>query len=88
MDATKSCKISDASISPMLNKLNVSIVTKEKCRQSYGDVIKDSNLCAIAAAGQGTCQVKNSNKYTYLAGLGSTYWQRFFGVSQSPRSHW
>lgn len=47
----------DASISPVLNKLNVTIVTKEKCRQSYGDVIKDSNICAIGGSGQGTCQV-------------------------------
>ena len=44
-------------ISPELNKLNVTVVDNKKCKESYGDIIKETNICAIGLEGQGTCQV-------------------------------
>ena len=44
-------------ISPELNKLNVTVVENDKCKESYGDIIKETNICAIGMEGQGTCQV-------------------------------
>ena len=35
-----------ANISPVLNQLEVQIVSNEECRSSYGDIIKPTNLCA------------------------------------------
>ena len=44
-------------ISPELNKLNVTVVDNKKCKESYGNIIKETNICAIGLEGQGTCQV-------------------------------
>ena len=46
-----------ATISPVLNQLEVKIVTNEECMNSYGDIIKPTNLCAQGVNGTGTCQV-------------------------------
>ena len=35
-----------ANISPVLNQLPVTLVSNEDCRKSYGDIIRDTNLCA------------------------------------------
>lgn len=43
-------------ISPELNKLNVTVVENEECKESYGDIIKETNICAVGMDGQGTCQ--------------------------------
>ena len=51
--------VSGSKISPELNKLNVTVVENEECRESYGDIIKETNICAIGMDGQGTCQVSN-----------------------------
>ena len=52
-------KVNDSSsISPLLNKLNVAIVTNEKCKQTFGNIVQDTTLCAIGLEGStGTCQV-------------------------------
>jgi len=57
MVATGWGKTHDGSkISPELNKLNVTVVDNKKCKESYGDIIKETNICAIGLEGQGTCQ--------------------------------
>jgi len=57
MVATGWGKTNDGSkISPELNKLNVTVVDNKKCKESYGDIIKETNICAIGMEGQGTCQ--------------------------------
>jgi len=57
MVATGWGKTNDGSkISPELNKLNVTVVENKKCKESYGDIIKETNICAIGMEGQGTCQ--------------------------------
>ena len=33
------------------------MVDNKKCKESYGDIIKETNICAIGMEGQGTCQV-------------------------------
>ena len=44
-------KVNDSSsISPLLNKLNVAIVTNEKCKQTFGNIVQDTTLCAIGNA--------------------------------------
>ena len=35
-----------ANISPVLNQLPVTLITNEDCRKSYGDIIRETNLCA------------------------------------------
>ena len=50
--------IQGSKISPELNKLNVTVVDNKKCKESYGDIIKETNICAIGMEGQGTCQVQ------------------------------
>ena len=49
--------ISGSKISPELNKLNVTVVENDKCKETYGDIIKETNICAVGMEGQGTCQV-------------------------------
>jgi len=57
MVATGWGKTHDGSkISPELNKLNVTVVDNEKCKESYGEIIRETNICAIGMEGQGTCQ--------------------------------
>ena len=47
-----------SSISPLLNKLKVAIVTNEKCKQTFGNIVQATTLCAIGLEGAtGTCQV-------------------------------
>ena len=48
-----------ANISPVLNQLEVSLISNEQCRKSYGDIIKTTNLCAQGSDGTGTCQVRD-----------------------------
>lgn len=44
----------DSKIGPELNKLNVSIVPNEYCQLTYGNLIKETNICADSVEGQGT----------------------------------
>ena len=30
----------------VLNQLNVDLISNDKCRKSYGDIIRETNLCA------------------------------------------
>ena len=53
-------------ISPELNKLNVTVVDNKKCKESYGDIIKETNICAIGLEGQGTCQVLINIIFLYV----------------------
>lgn len=46
----------DSKIGPELNKLNVSIVPNEYCELTYGNLIKETNICADSVEGQGTCR--------------------------------
>ena len=46
----------DSKIGPELNKLNVSIVENEICKLTYGNLIKETNICADSVEGQGTCR--------------------------------
>ena len=45
-----------ANISPVLNQLAVTLISNEECRKSYGEIIKETNLCAQGKNGTGTCQ--------------------------------
>ena len=54
--------ISEGSISEVLNKLTVRVVSNEDCKKSYGPIIHNSTLCAIGIErGTGTCQVRFEN---------------------------
>lgn len=49
-----------SSISSVLNKLAVKVVSNENCKKSYGSIIHNSTICAIGIdRGTGTCQVNN-----------------------------
>jgi len=56
-----------ANISPVLNQLSVSLITNEECRKSYGDIIRDTNLCAQGEEGTGTCQGDSGSSLQYFA---------------------
>jgi len=59
-----------ANISPVLNQLPVILVTNEDCRKSYGDIIRDTNLCAQGEEGTGTCQGDSGSSLQYLSDNG------------------
>ena len=49
----------EGSISEVLNKLTVRVVSNEDCKKSYGPIIHNATLCAIGIErGTGTCQVR------------------------------
>merc|ERR1719320_542973 len=56
-----------ANISPVLNQLPVTLVTNEDCRKSYGDIIRDTNLCAQGEEGTGTCQGDSGSSLQYVS---------------------
>jgi len=56
-----------ANISPVLNQLPVHLLTNEECRKSYGDIIRDTNLCATGDEGTGTCQGDSGSSLQYNA---------------------
>jgi len=56
-----------ANISPVLNQLPVHLITNDLCRKSYGDIIKDTNLCAQGDKGTGTCQGDSGSSLQYLS---------------------
>lgn len=54
-----------ATISPVLNQLNVDLISNDKCRKSYGDIIRETNLCAQGPEGTGTCQGDSGSSLQY-----------------------
>jgi len=54
-----------ATISSVLNELSVSVVSNEICRQSYGDIIRSTNVCAQGPNGTGTCQGDSGSSLQY-----------------------
>ena len=52
-----------SSISELLNKLIVRIVTNDECQQTFGNIVQKTTLCSIGTEGNtGTCQVR----YTFI----------------------
>ena len=72
-----------ASISPVLNELSVNLVTNKVCAQSFGDIIKPTNVCGQGANGTGTCQGDSGSslQYTTRPGLFIQYGIVSFGAS-------
>lgn len=47
----------NSALSPVLRKLVVRVTSSENCRKSYGNIVQDTNMCAIGVlAHSGTCQ--------------------------------
>jgi len=55
-----------ATISPVLNQLNVDLISNDGCRKSYGDIIRNTNLCAQGQEGTGTCQGDSGSSLQFL----------------------
>jgi secreted trypsin-like serine protease len=72
-----------ATISPVLNQLSVQLVSNDICRQSYGDIIRNTNVCAQGLNGTGTCQGDSGSslQFTPRDGLFIQYGIVSFGAS-------
>ena len=58
---------SESSISEVLHKLTVRVVSNEDCKRSYGPIIHNSTLCAIGVQkGTGTCQVRFNKLWAWV----------------------
>ena len=56
-----------SSISPVLNKLKVKVVSNDECQLSFGNIVHETTLCSIGTADKsGTCQVRILKKYIYF----------------------
>ena len=52
-----------SSISQFLKKLNVEIITNEKCAETFGEIVQKTTICSIGIEGNsGTCQVRALSK--------------------------
>ena len=52
-----------SSISQFLKKLNVEIITNEKCAETFGDIVQKTTICSIGIEGNsGTCQVRGHSQ--------------------------
>ena len=50
--------ILDGSISEVLNKLTVRVISEDECKNSFGNIIHKTTMCAVGVEkGSGTCQV-------------------------------
>ena len=48
----------DGSISEVLNKLTVRVISEDECKNSFGNIIHKTTMCAVGVEkGSGTCQV-------------------------------
>jgi len=48
----------DSTISPVLNKLRVQIVSNDDCHRAFGDIVQKTTLCSIGVEkNTGTCSV-------------------------------
>ena len=48
-----------SSISPVLNKLKVKVVSNDECQLSFGNIVHETTLCSIGTSDNtGTCQVR------------------------------
>ena len=58
-----------SSISPVLNKLKVKVVSNDECQLSFGNIVHETTLCSIGTSDNtGTCQVrifKKDNSFIY-----------------------
>ena len=58
-----------SSISPVLNKLKVKVVSNDECQLSFGNIVHETTLCSIGTSDNtGTCQVrifKKDNNFIY-----------------------
>ena len=59
-----------SSISPVLNKLKVKVVSNDECQLSFGNIVHETTLCSIGTSDNtGTCQVrifKKDNNFIVL----------------------
>jgi len=61
----------EGSISEVLNKLTVRVVSNEDCKKSYGPIIHNATLCAIGIErGTGTCQGDSGSSLQYTEEIG------------------
>jgi len=73
-----------ANISPVLNQLEVRLISNSECRKSYGDIIRSTNICAEGNNGTGTCQGDSGSSlqtYNEEAGVWIQYGVVSFGAS-------
>ena len=56
-----------SSISPVLNKLKVKVVSNDECQLSFGNIVHETTLCSVGIADKtGTCQVRILTKTNYF----------------------
>ena len=67
-----------SSISPVLNKLKVKVVSNDECQLSFGNIVHETTLCSIGTSDNtGTCQVrifKKDNKFILLIIINLLYY--------------
>lgn len=57
---------SDSTISQILNKLTVRVVSNEECVSTFGSIIQVTNMCAIGSVkASGTCQGDSGSSLQY-----------------------
>ena len=64
-----------SSISQFLKKLNVEIITNEKCAETFGEIVQKTTICSIGIEGNsGTCQVRAHSQMRLHS------WVRYSGI--------
>lgn len=56
-----------SSISPVLNKLKVKVVSNDECQLSFGNIVHETTLCSIGTSDNtGTCQGDSGSSLQYI----------------------